>query len=729
MFFSSHIGRSGIVDPNKAEGTPEEREESYQATVADYEARQAETENINHTVITDRDTLTRLIRENGYPSYSPDKLALERKAALRETARRAVFRESNEIRNGRGARALEAAGIQSPRAVWRSMAFADHYVPGGKELIDTMVSLGDEYSACEAKIQARRDQMDKLQQQRTELIAETVKYVKDNRKELESRLAENAGKELSAEELQADAVLRAVLDDKFDPAGFKVEGLSKYQAEDIALSIYGKQVPEARSRVGGLKQLDTLKAEQSAFEKPFRDRQAEIKPQMESVKGRIWRESVKYAQEHAAEFENLLAREMTDEELLEKWPEYGALTEFYKEGESFSGKGDKINSLLTQPLLARGTQLQQRVDLLSSELGGMVDMDELMKLSQSEIRDVIGALPMEDERVSDLNVTVDYLRTQIRDQYMMGTMRHFNIDPQKGAGELLLQDMEGNVHEADSPEAWKLLHVRQEPVFAVPKADPGAEPVLVQPLTREGTAATGKSFQNVTMPKLDPVKKPNAVVYGFHSFLKSVGKVFGANLGLDSCREYDKYAEKLEKQAELQKNIDKAAEQYEKLNAPDKLKQAAEKFAAHTGDTPASLKEKHEKFIAENPQGVFQEKAKESARSIKDLEIRKITEKLDALKQSVQGPGADDCERFAEEMTQLVTEQPSTRKLVTRLVGLNMTRFLFETYRDRQDEKGFSLGGFLDTMKGDHETSLAEKQELQKNVGSKKSGPDLGGKH
>ncbi len=538
-----------------------------------------------------------------------------------------------------------------------------------------------------------------------------------DRKELTSMIRKNGLPDYSPDKWTMDR--RAEMKTSAKRALFDVAVETLNNRGILAMQEAGFPLPRAMQRAfafadmaqpDGKKKIDEVIRLTEAYVKSGKTDEA-LKAEISAARTDIWNSTVKYVQDHASEYENLFAREMTDEELIANWPKCGVILSFYGEAEAFQ-KDDKDNSLLTQPLLTRYAQLSKRMDYLSSDLGALVDYDEFIRMDPDTIDEFIGNYKIEDPVAKDLSELGHYSVSQTRDQFLMGALRHFGIDPQNGSNKLLLQDMEGNVHTADSAEAWKLLYEKQEPVFAVPTDDPAAEPVLVQPLTREGIAATGDSFLNMTMPKIEPVNKPNLFVYGFHRFLSGIGKVFGADFGLESCRDYDKYMAKVEKQNTLQKNIEKAADRYASLGSQEKRQAASAKFAAHSGEDAQLLARKHEDFIRENGEGRYQNKVKESIRNIKDLEIRRINDQVLKLK---EGFNLEDkreaCEKFAEEVKEAAEARDSDRKLLANMVGNGAISFLFNSYYERKDEKGFSLTTLLDEMKDPHEISLAEKTQ------------------
>ncbi len=409
-----------------------------------------------------------------------------------------------------------------------------------------------------------------------------------------------------------------------------------------------------------------------------------------------------------------LCKELTDEELIKKWPEFSKELALAGEMElickDYYTDPQKQNEMMhaAKTLIGMYPALSARMDFLSSPLAGIVDFDELLKHSPAEFEDyeVNHSIEQAENKIITYvgRLTVNMCRTN----YMRGAREHFGVGPE---AEMLLRDMDGNIMSSLSSEAWTTLGAKGQPVYVVPKDDPAAEPVLVQPLTKFGYAATGEQIQNLgkdDLAMMKPVPEPNPLTKGLSSLLGGIGKLFGKDWRLDSCVKYEEYEKK-------QARITGTRDQYAELTDPAKLGGIKEAFVAHqvtqTGKTPEQLEEIHKAKEAEMA-------AKKRAQTVREMQLKHLKASLTPAALGYQGvedmlgegEPAEDLlgedktvyQEFTSKITAVAEADPATREYLLNLNkanpvdGVSYMQSLYESFKaDYNGERSMDVAGMV----------------------------------
>ena len=412
--------------------------------------------------------------------------------------------------------------------------------------------------------------------------------------------------------------------------------------DQIALYCFAdKYVPEEKDNMAKMRELSDKVVESNGNDY---ESLAQLKVEIRGFQNRMQDYLLNKAEEAKEEF----TADMSDDELTEKWDYLYSLIRIFGEGEIISrhyeeagnlAKAQEVNQK-TQSLIGYFDSVIMRMNYLASEMSGVVDYDEYLKLGIDGMDDISknGGYPSDslEHWVMCLGNSID----EIKLGYLDSTFEHFGIDPQKDT--VMIQSMDGTVCEQKSSKAWELLYEKHEPVFVVPVNDPMAEPVLIQPINNCGRSAMGEKIKDIDVEKvtkeIPPVEKPLWITRALHAVIRA----FGGN-GFESCSKYHSY----ENTVNAQKNIAKGKENYDALTAENKIKAAKGKFKSfYQKKNPGkTVEQAHEEFEAKQQQ--IKETASVQPKAVKDMKTEMLKNLAFVTKQTTAEKLGIDTEKVA----------------------------------------------------------------------------------
>lgn len=454
----------------------------------------------------------------------------------------------------------------------------------------------------------------------------------------------------------------------------------------------------------------------------------EWKGNVYKLKNQMKEMAAEYLLEHAEEYEKLFEREMTDEELIERWPEIHVVLGAYGECEMFKNQGKPSQAhkmdQMTQGLIGGGAQLQLRMDYLSSDLCEWVDLEQLVNYGMTDAQGFVSSYDSGDQNVFDLNSMVGFIGANLINSYLIDAYRQLNVNPRPEAKEeLIIQDTEGNILDQGSKELWDRMYVRQEPVYVVPKDDPGVTPVVVQPINKAGFAVAGEKALTAAIDPPKPMEKPNFIVSALDTVFSGISRIFGGDFRFESCRRYDDYLLRVEGQHKTEEKLEQAKQRYGELTGKEQLDKIKSKLYEFTKDTPETLKEKHERFTTRLERA---DREKEIQKEInrKETLIRNRTSpekvKLPDNKQKTS-----EYRNYYKEVQAAMSAKPENRELLYKIaLSDNMTK-LFEVYKAEKAQLAsedpsarFSMENMLNKMRSIPETmkNMVDEKAVEKDA-------------
>lgn len=359
--------------------------------------------------------------------------------------------------------------------------------------------------------------------------------------------------------------------------------------EDEALLVYAEQyMPEASDELNKLNELINTLPE-SFLNGSSNLYPADTQKQILAQAGVVQRMAYNHFMEHAEEYFSEFSADMSDRELIDKYADMRPILAVAGEMEKLTPKYPKNDAQKQKdgqiglPMVGFPEAIMARMDFLASPLGGAVDYNEFKKLTRDQINEIRDRVCSPESPYFPDFTALAAASDDVVNAACTEARRKLEV---KGDAPMLAQSMDGKVMDTNDPAFLNMVN-KQEPFFMVPKDDPTAKPVLVQPISTNGGTRAGDDIRYLTdkeVTKIPAAPKPNAFVRGWSSFAGAVGSIFGQDWRVNSCVRYQEYKTR----------VDNTVNTYRKLNeltSEQRVAAAGQNFVKHSLDAGKTMDE------------------------------------------------------------------------------------------------------------------------------------------
>lgn len=593
-----------------------------------------------------REALTKKIQAI-QPGYRPDEKKLDENLLHVNEARTALAMVSYYNLMPEESRQLKRLGVLFSRSEHTLLAYACHYAPEDSELnrfarsfLDTARRANDEFNAAVDELnKSLRPELEREQDELEKANLAKESFQKANRENLEKTM------EIRRNERYAQAIK---------------EGKSPEEAKKDA-DASAAAVPEEEKQLHLLNRKNRIDAKIAAR---ARERVTE-KWGADLQKGRsdLLRMSREHLIDHAAEFDRKLSRVIREGTLVQEWPSLGVALACYGESQNF-GKRE-----LTEGIISRIMALKTQMSYHANSSSGLLDLDALLKLGPGRINTINSALIADNIHSLDVG-SYSSTAVTIMDSYFTEALQSFHLQKTE---ELSIRTPDGRLLESGSEALWNRLQ-SGKPVFAVPREDPGAEPVLIQPVDRSGSAVSFTDPANADPAQLpDPpvsdAVRPNGFLSLLDSIISAIGKIFGADWRIESCRKYDDATG-------FDRALAKTKQDLAKLTGKNRLDRIKDAFAE--GKSREELQAIHENTVSAYTKKEAKEAAEKAAYTSNMEAIESAAPTQEALKDAALG---QDYGQFHDTVRSLAEHMRSYAEPFGKVARAGQFPALFAEYK------------------------------------------------
>ena len=526
--------------------------------VAQKETEEAQIKEDNAEPTLNREEITRKIQSE-FPEYHPDEKKMDELQKHRDEAREALAIATYRTLMDEETEMLKGLGVEFSRQDHTLLAYACYGSPENSELRQYATAyLAQARAAEKERARMQAELTAKLEAARTQVWED----------------ARKAQYEKSTQ-----------------------EGKPAPEAEKAAMEAADAALAKEESRLQEENKLRTEQANED-FKKNWGD-------SLQSGKVILLRDSKEHLIANIPAFEKKLSQVMRDGTLVQEWPTVGVALACYGESQTFGHRE------LTEGLISQCGALRTVMDMYANTSAGMLDLDELKKLGPDKLSTLNGRF-LDDHLASFELASYSSAVSPAKDTYFSKALRDFKLQK---VSDLSIQTPEGELLDRNSQELWDRLYAGK-PVFVVPKEDPGVEPALVQPTDRFGGAvsfADPEKADSREIPDIPAPPAPNGFLSLLDSIISAVGRVFGADWRIPSCREYDRNAMFGKSLAETKQNLPQ-------LTAKETVDKVKKVFA--NGKSEEELQIIHQNVVKAREDKAAAEKAEAEAfdRNMKTIE-------------------------------------------------------------------------------------------------------------